>query len=157
MTKFIATSFLILLSVGCTDDGPTACPDGYFMDAAGTCIATGGGGGGSGGGGTDGTSGGGGGGNSATSSGTSNMGSGSSTIIVFNDTFSEICELYISACSDTSWGPDLLGTQTLPDGWDYTLAGLDAGCYDIGALGCNGGEWEALGNNINGLYELTLQ
>lgn len=59
-------------------------------------------------------------------------------LVVDNQTGTTICWLYVSATTDTEWGPDELGEGTLADGETFTVTGIEPGNYDLRADDCDG-------------------
>lgn len=78
-------------------------------------------------------------------------------LIVLNSSSQDICYLYLSPTNSDNWGPDQLGSQTIPAGQQFTLTGITPGVYDLRAESCSGGELEAEDLNITGTftYEIT--
>lgn len=173
-----------LVALAACSSGPTSCPDGFFQDAGGNCIATGDdddddNGSGSGGNGTDDTGStndtgtGGGGGSTTPTQGdgkntgdaqegsTSSAGSAATTFYVVNASDSDICEMYISACNDTELGDNVLGTYILEPDWYYVVTGLESGCWDVWAWDCTETDledptWEVNGNILDEEFTILL-
>jgi hypothetical protein len=65
------------------------------------------------------------------------MPSGTGCLKVVNSSSYTIGYLYTpaspSGCTYDSWGPDQLGSQTIPPGYTFTLSNLEAGNHDIDA------------------------
>lgn len=55
------------------------------------------------------------------------------TVIVQNNSSYSIYYLCYSLSSESTWGPDLLGTSTIHAGASYTISGIPAGTYDFRA------------------------
>ncbi len=79
-----------------------------------------------------------------------------STLVVVNATSLEICYLYLSSSNSGDWGPDQLGTQTLPSGMRFTLTGLEPDSYDLRVETCNGIWKEEYGLNLRTDLEFTF-
>ncbi|MBL9021315.1 MAG: hypothetical protein JNL21_03915 [Myxococcales bacterium] len=80
------------------------------------------------------------------------------TILVANNSSYTICYLYAAPCSSSTWGPDQLGSSTLPSGYTIEFSEVPPGCYDFRAESCDSMYWESLGNYIaaGDYYTLTL-
>ena len=65
-------------------------------------------------------------------------GSGTATLTVENTTGEDICLLFVSASSNTEWGDDVLGANTiLRAGDSFVVENLAQGEYDFLASGCD--------------------
>lgn len=61
---------------------------------------------------------------------------GNTTVTVLNESSSDVMEVYMSDSLDGDWGPDLLGYEILPTGWNVpemepTIWDYDSCSYDI--------------------------
>lgn len=60
------------------------------------------------------------------------------TLDIENNSTTEVCYLYVSFSTDTEWGDDQLGSETVaPNGGLYTLRDIPAGTYDLRADDCS--------------------
>jgi len=76
-------------------------------------------------------------GSTASSGGSSS--SGSSAIVVENASGRTICYAYISASSDSNWGPDRLGSDVISPGESYGMP-VSPGTYDFKLEDCDHNE-----------------
>jgi len=59
-------------------------------------------------------------------------GGGTSYLNVVNRSSQSLFYFYASACSDNSWGPDQLGSGTIPSGRSHSFT-VTPGCWDFKA------------------------
>jgi len=70
------------------------------------------------------------------------------SLIVENQSFKLVCELYISSCSSDVWGPDQLTSGPIrPE--SYRVYELEPGCWDLLAISCTEGEWVRFDSDIH--------
>lgn len=58
-------------------------------------------------------------------------GGGAGAVQIVNASNESIFYVYMSPASDSSWGPDLLGANTLPVGQALTLSDIGEGYWDL--------------------------
>jgi hypothetical protein len=76
----------------------------------------------------------------------------SASIVLHNNSGGTIWYAYVSACTDSSWGDDDLGSSTVPNGGTFTFP-VTAGCYDLKAEGSGHTIIETeMGVNVSGTY-----
>lgn len=63
-----------------------------------------------------------------------------SKIIVVNKSAWAIHEMYLSPTSETEWGDDQLGKQTINTGEEFTLSGVPCGKWDVKVVDEDGDE-----------------
>jgi hypothetical protein len=79
-------------------------------------------------------------------------------IVVENNSGYSVYYLYIAPCGSSSWGPDLLGSQVLPSGYQLEFTEVPPGCYDLLAESSGDMYWEADPFNVTAgqVYTVTL-
>lgn len=80
----------------------------------------------------------------APASGRGGSGNMSATFNVLNRSSQSLYYFYGSACNDGSWGPDQLGTSTVPSGASHAF-NVTPGCWDFRAKFQDGQEVERRG------------
>lgn len=73
----------------------------------------------------------------------SSGGSGGASLNVVNRSSEPLFYFYASACSDSGWGPDQLGSSTIPSGTSHPFT-VTPGCWDFKAKFQSGEEVERL-------------
>ena len=93
----------------------------------------------------------------ATASGTA-TGSGPAQLRIMNASNESIMYIYMSPCSQSSWGPDLLGSNVLPRGSTLPLGDIQPGCWDLrcGDASQNYKEWRGQQFAAGGVYDLQV-
>jgi hypothetical protein len=64
-------------------------------------------------------------------------GGGQNTFYVENNSSTTVCYLYMAPSSQTEWGDDWLGSDTLPTGTTFTISNLASNTYDLKAEDCS--------------------
>lgn len=59
------------------------------------------------------------------------------TLDIENNSSTDVCYLYVSLSTDSEWGQDQLGNDTVPSNTVYTLSDIPAGTYDLRADDCS--------------------
>lgn len=57
-------------------------------------------------------------------------------LAVTNQSSGTVCYINVSACAETNWGPDILGTEVLPPGQSAVVT-VHHGCWDLRAQDCD--------------------
>ena len=68
----------------------------------------------------------------------------SASLNVINRASNSLHYFYASSCSDGRWGPDQLGTETIPSGTSHAFS-MTPGCWDLRATFADGQEVERRG------------
>src|SRR5574341_2416994 len=63
--------------------------------------------------------------------------SSTASFTVENNPSFKICELYLNPSSDSGWGENELGGETIAPGEDFTVSDVEAGTYDLRAVPCD--------------------
>lgn len=84
-------------------------------------------------------------------------GSGDASVVLHNNTGQSIWYVYISPTAEDTWGPDMLGTDTIPAGATWTFR-VNPGNYDLRA-DFQGHEIadQRMGVSISGTYDWTIR
>lgn len=84
--------------------------------------------------------------------------SGYASVTVYNYTDVTIWYLYITPSSSSDWGPDQLGSSTIPSGGAFTVNNIPAGTYDLRAVDYYGYNYYASDQVLEGghSYNWTL-
>lgn len=85
-------------------------------------------------------------------------GTGPATLAIRNVSNESVMYIYMSPCSQTTWGPDLLGSNVLPRGSQFTLSNIQPGCWDLRCVDASGNykEWRGQTFGAGGAYSLDL-
>ena len=54
-------------------------------------------------------------------------------LMLVNQTSQSVYYLYVSPCSQSTWGADQLGSRVVPSGGSFAVMNIPAGCYDLRA------------------------
>lgn len=83
--------------------------------------------------------------------------SGGSELLVINSSAEPIFYIYMSPSAQTTWGPDLLGSEVLMIGQTFTITGLTPGAWDIRVVDQSGNYKEFYNQRIGAGQVYTLE
>lgn len=85
-------------------------------------------------------------------------GSGPGTVRIENASNETVYYIYMSPTSQSTWGPDLLGSNVLNVGQAFTLSNIQPGVWDIRVVdqSRNYKEWRQVNIQAGGGYTLTV-
>ena len=84
-------------------------------------------------------------------------GSGPASLRITNGSNESIMYIYMSPCSQSTWGPDRLGSNVLPRGSTLPIQ-VTEGCWDLRCVDSsqNYKEWRGQTFAAGGVYDLTV-
>ncbi len=85
-------------------------------------------------------------------------GAGPATMQIINSSNETIYYVYMSPVSQSTWGPDLLGSRVLQQGQMFTLSNLQPGQWDLRVVDASGNykEWRNQRLDPGGTYTLQV-
>jgi len=69
-------------------------------------------------------------------------GPATSDLIVVNDSSADFCAVYLSGEEGADIGGNLLGSEQIAAGSNYTIEGIEAGVYDVRFVPCDTASFE---------------
>ena len=85
-------------------------------------------------------------------------GAGPAQLQIANSSNESIHYIYMSPCSQSTWGPDLLGDATLARGQVFTIGNIQPGCWDLRTVDAshNYKEWRGQTFGAGAIYNLAV-